>query len=165
MGGRELTDHDFRELEELAASDVATGDYFPVYDISADKVKKVPSTILNTLAGVTATASELNLLDVSAQTETIAKGTAVSLTKRVTKIDSTTGTGAITLAAPDASMIGQVKLIIMAVDGGDITLALTNVQGQSSGTTATFNDASDSLILVAGIAKWYVIKESGVTLS
>lgn len=129
--------------------------------------KRIDVAITNILAliGVTATAAELNKNDTSAQTETINKEGVVSVTKKITKIDSTSGTGAITLAAPDASMLGETKTIIMSVDGGDITLALTNVQGQSSGTTATFNDVSDALILVGGISKWHVIKESGITLS
>ena len=178
MGDRKLQDHGFGELEVLASTSVAAGDYIPVFDASANEVKKVAANEvvsfagvtssaaeLNILDGVTATKDELNMTDVSLQTETIVKAGVVSVTKKITKIDSTTGTGAITLAAPDASMLGQVKTIIMAVDGGDITLALTNVQGQSSGTTATFNDVSDALILVGGISKWHVIGESGITLS
>lgn len=116
---------------------------------------------------VTATAAEINLqCDGSAQLETIDSGAAVSVTLRLTHIDNTTsGAGAITLAAPHFTMYGVVKTIEMTVDNGDVTLSLANVQGQSSGTTATFNDVGDTLVLVGGVSKWTVIGEAGITLS
>ncbi len=115
---------------------------------------------------IDATAAEINLnCDLSANTETIAKTTAVSVTKTYTKVDSTTGTGAITLAAPGAAMLGQKKVIEMVTDNGDITLALTNVTGGSAATTATFSAINQALILVAGTNKWHVIAESGVVLT
>nr|BDD45127.1 hypothetical protein 15 [bacterium] len=99
------------------------------------------------------------------QTEIISAAGAVSVNKRNTKL-ALAGSGAVTLAAPHASMIGQIKVIEMTADNGDVTLALTNVQGQSSGTTATFNDVGDSLLLVAANnSKWTVIKEFGIALS
>lgn len=119
---------------------------------------------LNILDGVTATAAEINTqCDVSVNTESIDAGGVVSVTKRVTKIVST-GAGAVTLAAPDASMLGQVKIIEMTTDGGTVTLALTNVKGGSAATTATFDDVQDALVLVAGTTYWYVCSETA-TLS
>ena len=114
---------------------------------------------------VTATAAELNLSDVSVQAETIVKAGVVSVTKLNTKIDSTTGAGAVTLAVPDASMYGKIKTIEMTVDGGDITLALTNVVGGSAATTATFANVGETLVLLGGTAAWIVLKEYGVVLS
>lgn len=119
---------------------------------------------LNILDGVTATAAELNTAaDLSAQTEVVTAG-AISVTKRCSTI-TFPGAGAATLAAPDATMYGFVKIINMSADNGDVTLALTNVQGGSAATTCTFNDVGDTLVLVAGLTKWHVIGESGVTLS
>ncbi len=98
--------------------------------------------------------------------ETIDSGVAVSTTTQVTKIDNTTsGAGAVTLDVPVAAMYGVVKVIEMTVDNGDVTLALTNVQGGTAATTATFADVNDALILVASTNKWNVIGESGVVLS
>jgi len=114
---------------------------------------------------VGATAAELNLLDVSAQTSTILVAGAISVTSRVTNLSAASGAYAVTLAAPDASMLGQVKVIQMTVAGAAITLALTNVQGGSAATTASFDAVNETLILVAGTNKWNVIKEVGVTLS
>ena len=121
---------------------------------------------LNIMDGVTATAAELNAVDVTAQAETIDSGVAISVLVANTKLDNTTsGAGAITIAVPDASMYGRVKTIEMTVDGGDTTLALTNVQGGTAATTATFADVNDTLVLVGGTSKWHVIGESGVVLS
>ena len=85
-------------------------------------------------------------------------------TDKHTKLNVASG-GAVTLAAPDPLKFGKIKLIEMQTDGGDVTLALTNVVGQSSGTTATFNDAGDQLVLQAGLTKWIVLKERGISLS
>lgn len=121
---------------------------------------------INLSDGQTATAAEVNLLDASAQIETVAAAGAVSVVKRITNFDSTAGTFAATLAAPDASMVGMIKLITMTVDNGDVTIALTNVEGGTAATTATFDAVGESLTLLGGQnSKWIVIKEFGVTLS
>ena len=104
--------------------------------------------------------------DVSAQTETIDSGVAASVTNKITNIDNTSsGAGAITLAAPDASMLGVIKVIEMTVDNGDVTLTLTNVQGGSAATTCTWANVGEQLVLVGGASKWTVIGEGGVVLS
>ena len=130
---------------------------------SLDEVRIQTLKLIDTV--VASTASELDRqCDVSINTETIDASGAVSVTKRMTKILST-GAGAITIAAPDASSYGMVKVIEMTGGEHDITLALTNCQGQSSGTTATFSDTNDTLVLVAGTNKWNVIGEAGIALS
>lgn len=97
--------------------------------------------------------------------ETIAAAGALSVVVPVSKL-ALVGAGAVTLAAPSTGMIGRQKVVQMTTDNGDVTLALTNVVGQSSGTTATFNDAGDALILIGGASgKWIVIKEFGIALS
>lgn len=72
---------------------------------------------------------------------------------------------AVTLAAPTASNRGQIKEIEMTVATSAVTLALTNVEGGSAATTATFDAIGEKLILIAGASKWCVLKEQGVTLS
>lgn len=132
-----------------------------------NKMDGVTSTAaeLNILTGVTATAAELNIAaDASAQTETIDAGGTVSAVKRITKIGGT-GAGAVTLAAPNATMLGLVKIIEMSAAAGAVTMALTNVDGGSAATSASFDAIGEVLILVAGVSKWHVIKEIGVTLS
>jgi hypothetical protein len=120
---------------------------------------------LTLINGVTATGSELNKNDISAQVETVTAAGAASVLVKNTLLDSTIATFALTLAAPDATMYGVVKTIEMTADNGDVTLTLTNVQGGSAATTATWASVNDCLVLIGGTSKWHVIGESGVTLS
>lgn len=119
---------------------------------------------LNILDGATLTLAELNKLDTSAETESITAAGATDAAKRISTLDLP-GAGAVTLAVPDASMLGLTKVIEMTTDNGDVTLALTNVQGGSAATTCTWANVGEALVLVAGIAKWNVVSEGGVVLS
>jgi hypothetical protein len=114
--------------------------------------------------GQTATAKEVNLNDVSFQTETLTAAGAISVVRRMTKL-ALVGAGAVTLAVPDASLFGAIKVIVMSADNGDVTLALTNITGGSAATTCTFNDVNDTLTLVGGLNKWHVLGEAGVVLT
>lgn len=119
---------------------------------------------LNILTGVTATATEINLNDISAQSEVILATGAISNVKLITSLEAVS-VATTTLAAPSAAILGKVKIIQMTIDNGDVELDLTNVQGQASGTKATFNSVNDTLILLAGTNKWNVLKEIGIVLS
>jgi hypothetical protein len=121
--------------------------------------------VLKDPAGSTlgATVAELNATDISAQTETLTADGAVSVVKTFTKL-ADTGTGAYTLAAPDASMLGRLKVIEMTTDNGDCTLACTNVTGHT-GETATFNDVGDNLVLVGGAAGKWIYVSATATLA
>lgn len=79
---------------------------------------------------------------------------AVSLSKEVTVV-STTGAATATLA--DGS-VGQQKVIVMTVDGGDCVLTPANLVGAS--TTITFNDVGDACHLVWAGSAWHVVSSS-----
>lgn len=114
---------------------------------------------------ITATSTELNRFnDVSAYQESIIAAGALSTTAKYSGLAVVSG-GAVTLDVPPATMLGQIKVIEMTTDDGDVTLVLTNIEGQSSGTTATFNSVNDKLILIAGAVKWTVLKEFGIALA
>ena len=83
---------------------------------------------------------------------------AVNLTDLITEV-STTGADALTLADGSA---GQVKIITMVADGGDGTLTPATLAG---GTTITFNDVGDGVVLVYGTAGWVVVGNNGATIS
>ena len=84
---------------------------------------------------------------------------AVDIVNLVTEI-TTTGADALTLADGSA---GQVKIITMVVDGGDGTLTPTTLAG---GTTITFNDVGDGVVLVYGeTAGWVVVGNNGATIA
>lgn len=82
---------------------------------------------------------------------------AVNLTDPVTTITST-GANALTLANGTA---GQVKYIVMIVDGGDATLTPTTMIG---GTTITFDAVGDACTLLYTSAGWAVIGISGAAV-
>ena len=83
---------------------------------------------------------------------------AVDTTNLVTEI-TTTGADALTLAN---GSVGQIKIITMIVDGGDGTLTPTTLAG---GTTITFNDVGDGVVLVYGTAGWVVVGNNGATIA
>ena len=84
---------------------------------------------------------------------------AVNLTDLITEV-STTGADALTLANGSA---GQVKIITMIVDGGDGTLTPTTLAG---GTTITFNDVGDGVVLVySTTVGWVVVGNNGATIA
>ena len=65
-----------------------------------------------------------------------------------------------------AAMKGKLLTIeFIGAGTNNTTLALTNVQGGSAATTATFNAANETLVLSGGELKWNVLKEVGVTLA
>ena len=144
---------------------VLDGNTITAAEIAALGGTGLDATELGILDGATVTTAELNLLDASANTETITVAGAIDPATRITYLDATTGAYAVTLAAPSAAMLGQVKVIEMTVAGNAITLALTEVQGGSAATSASFDAANETLVLVAGSLKWNVVGESGVTLA
>ena len=83
---------------------------------------------------------------------------AVDVVNLVTEV-TTTGADALTLANGST---GQVKIITMIVDGGDGTLTPTTLAG---GTTITFNDVGDGVVLVYGTAGWVVVGNNGATIA
>lgn len=74
-------------------------------------------------------------------------------------------TYAITLAAPNRSNQTMVIKMVSTTSTNAVTLALTNVIGGSAATTATFNAADETLVLISSDDAWCVVSEAGVTLS
>lgn len=110
-----------------------------------------------TLTNKTLTSATLTGLFGSVQS--LSGAGAVDVTNTVTEITST-GADALTLAN---GTVGQVKVITMIVDGGDATLTPTTFAG---GTTITFNDAGDSVILVYNTTVgWVAVANQGATIA
>ena len=149
MGGRELTDKDFRELVELAAGSIASGDFIPVYDLSADSVKKVSALMLTLLAGVNATAAEINKkCDDSVKLQTITASGAVTAGKEAVYLNHATVAIASTIA--DASLHQGLFLIKAGLEpgaGADHTCTITTGTWNGTNKIATFADIADSLLV------------------
>jgi len=80
--------------------------------------------------------------------------TVMAVTKLVT-----TGANALTLA--DGTE-GQFKTICMITDGGDGTLTPAHLR---AGTTITFNDVGDSILLVFIASEWQIVANNGCTIA
>jgi hypothetical protein len=74
---------------------------------------------------------------------------------------ATTGAGQ-TATLANGSVVGQLKKISMITDGGDGILTPANL---AAGTTITFNDANDFVILSWNGTDWVVIENSGTTVA
>jgi hypothetical protein len=73
---------------------------------------------------------------------------------------SSAGAETRTFAAPGGN--GILKVIVMTVDGGDVTMLGTNIWSAEA-QTCTFDDVGDSLILLSAGGKWVILKATGVT--
>ena len=140
---------------------------FAVSELAADRTVTLPLLAADdefvfkdhtqTLTNKTLTSATLTGLFGSVQSLTGAG--AVDLTNTVTEITSTAA-DALTLAN---GTVGQIKVITMIVDGGDATLTPTTFAG---GTTITFNDAGDSVILVYNTTVgWVAVANQGATIA
>lgn len=120
------------------------------------------------LDSLTATKAEIqNECDRSAQVQAISGAGAITTDGTIRRVTLTGGAYAFTLAAPAAVNYGD--MLVIEYIGGDTdadTLALTNCEGGTAATSASFNADGEGLILVGAVGKWVIIKEfGGVTLS
>lgn len=123
---------------------------------------------IGVLDSLTATKAEIqNVADVSAQLQAVTEAGAITVDGTIRRAELSGGAYAITLAVPGAAAIGAILVIEYA--GGDtdaVTLALTNVIGESGGTTATFNADGEGMVLIGTTLGWVVLAEfGGVTLA
>jgi hypothetical protein len=94
--------------------------------------------------------------------ENLATGSAANLAVTASYF-TTSGASTATLAA---GTNGQIKTFMMAGDGGDMVITVTNAGWKSSGTgTITFNDIGDGCTLQYINSKWYCIGQNGVTFA
>ena len=92
----------------------------------------------------------LTHLDLYKSVDNATGGGAISLTTGVTFI-STTGTEAYSLAD---GVEGQMKIIIMKVDGGNATITPTSLVGF---TAVRFTDVNNSVMFLYGSTGWNII--------
>jgi hypothetical protein len=142
-----------------------------IFNYPTNFVKKGVMTDLGDLAlqnadAVAITGGSVVGATLAGKVQEIAEAGAISLDANHVKLTgSDAGDYAVTLAAPSRG--GQVMVIEMVATTGvnAVTLALTNVVGGSLTTSASFDAAGETLVLVSTSTKWVVLKEQGVTLS
>lgn len=154
---------------------VTSCDFNAVAALTAAQKAALPSTAQKAvLDALTATAAELNNLDLSAKTDTATeatKATAITAGSRYVKITGGTGYTGLVLPVPTAAEVGLVKQITLdTISSGSVAITITNIAiGGTQATTATFDAAGETLVLVGAVYgttfRWIVLKEHGVTLS
>jgi len=112
----------------------------------------------NILVGGSTGVAEASAFPKFATTQALSGAGAVDVVTAITEV-TTTGVDALTLAD---GVEGQVKFIVMVVDGGDGTLTPTNLAG---GTTITFDAVGDSATLLFTAATWFVVGISGAVVA
>lgn len=97
--------------------------------------------------------------------QTITAAGAINLDARFVRLRSSGSGYAVTLAAP--TIPGVYKVIQKTSNNADnITLLMTNIFGQPSGTTVTWNSQNDIVVLVScDNSKWYIVSYNGVAFS
>ena len=94
--------------------------------------------------------------------EDLADAGAASLTKTASYFT----TAAAETATLAAGVEGQIKVLAMYGDGGDMVVTVTNAGWKSSGTgTITFNDIGDAVTCMYINSKWFVIGNNGATFA
>lgn len=94
--------------------------------------------------------------------EDLADAAAASLTKTTSYFT----TGAAETATLAAGAAGQVKVLAMYGDGGDMVITVTNAGWKSSGTgTVTFDSIGQACTLMYINSKWFCIGNNGATFA
>ena len=92
-----------------------------------------------------------------------AVATNVSVTGVLTTVTTGNDTTGDTITVPNGTVIGQIKVIVLDVDGGDsLIVTPTNY---ADGTTITFADANDFCVLVWNGTAWRTIVNVGGTIA
>ncbi len=138
------------------------GGYFSAKPISTTSTLAAGNTTVTgtaNVSGVLTVGSIVNSGALTGSTQALSGAGAVNVTTTTTKVTST-GANALTLAD---GVDGQIKFIVMVVDGGDATLTPTTKTGFS---TIVFNDAGDGVGLVfTTTTGWIVFANNGATIS
>ena len=85
---------------------------------------------------------------------------AVSNTTSITTISTGSASGTFTFAD---GVQGQIKVIVMLADGGyDATINPANLAG---GSSITFTDVGNAVVLVYITSQWFVVSNNGCTIT
>ena len=151
-----------QKLSELtAASTGASADLLHIVQGGANK-KLTVQNLLENVAGNVKIDGFL-AFDGSAEATTAAGSTvAIGVTAPLTNITSTgatIGSNSLTLAN---GVQGQIKIITLIVDGGNVDVTPANFL---NGTKWTMEDAGDSMTVIFNGANWQVLANNGCTVA
>lgn len=151
-----------QKISELtAASTGASADLLHIVQGGANK-KLTVQNLLENIAGNVKIDGFL-AFDGSAEATTAAGSTvAIGVTAPMTNITSTGATiGSNSLTLADGVQ-GQIKIITLIVDGGNVDVTPANFL---NGTKWTMEDAGDSMTVIFNGANWQVLANNGCTVA
>jgi len=142
-------------LEEVSITDntITTHNSNANLNLSTDGTGTIE---LQTATNVTGNLTVSGAFTVSRQT--ISGAGSINLTTLFTEI-TTTGADSFSLAN---GTVGQIKIITMAVNGGDATITPTTF---ANGTSITMDAVHDSVTLIYGANGWVVLASQNITIN
>ncbi len=95
------------------------------------------------------------------ETLTIATTETATLTNHGVSSITTSGGASGDVTLPDGTNIGDEKFVVLASDGGDLTLVVTTHE-TSADENFTAAEAGDCILLMWGGTKWYTVANNGM---
>lgn len=151
-----------QKISELtAASTGASADLLHIVQGGANK-KLTVQNLLENIAGNVKIDGFLAFDGTAEATTAAGSAVAIGVTAPLTNITSsgaTIGSNSLTLAD---GVQGQIKIITLIVDGGNVDVTPANFL---NGTKWTMEDAGDSMTVIFNGANWQVLANNGCTVS
>jgi hypothetical protein len=121
-------------------------------------------TTTNTLnisgTDITATASEINTLDISANTQTITDNGSIILTSTFVKLYGSQSGYNVSLASPTTAQHGKIMTIqLQDYSSYNISLDMTNIIHSNYNNSINFSSINDTVVLIGSVNKWVVLIE------
>ena len=152
-----MADKKITALTDIGAT-IASADLLHVVDDPAGNPINKKMTIANLFNNIP------TWVGLDGTPQSIAAGSTsgdVNVTTSITQI-ATNGSNAHAGGMPDGSQ-GQIKIITMITDGG--VNSVITPSNFANGSTMTFADVNDTVVLIFTNSKWVVLANTGVTIA
>jgi len=151
-----------QKISELtAASSGASADLFHIVQGGTNK-KLTVQNFLENIAGNVKVDGFL-AFDATAEAVSAAGATlAINVTSAMSNITSTATTDGVNALTLADGVQGQIKILTLIVDGGDVQIDPANFL---NGTSITMEDAGDSATLIFNGSNWQILSNNGCTIA
>lgn len=159
LAGNLLTTSNITTTKTITATSAVISAAISTANINITTNASISNTLVTNKLSTTASSSLSGNILLNGS-EVLSDGSAVNL-QVTTSYFSTTGAWDATLAAGTQ---GQIKILMMLADGGDMVVTVTNAAWPGAGTL-TFNTIGQACTLQYMANKWFVIGNNGVTIA
>lgn len=151
-----------QKISELtAASSGASADLFHIVQGGTNK-KLTVQNFLENIAGNVKVDGFL-AFDATAEAVSAAGATvAINVTSAMSNITSTATTDGVNALTLADGVQGQIKILTLIVDGGDVQIDPANFL---NGASITMEDAGDSATLIFNGSNWQILSNNGCTIA